>query len=278
AEGMQDSSQPYKYNGKELDTDRGLNLYDYSARYMDPALGRFNTVDPMAEKRPWVSPYVFCSNNPVNRIDINGNWDVSVHLAQNRSQNGYGIAIVTDRNGNEVYRFQVRGEGIGGRNRMSENADTPLGTYDIPDNNPWLTGGNRASYGPNARLNMTPESGEIEESGRDAIRIHGGRQENYDSKTKKWILADNPELKKTRGCLRAFDTDMSAFKKITDNLQETDSKEVPGQVTISADLDKLGAPTKTESINGVNVQYYVPESQIKYWQYLIDSTFGKNKK
>ncbi len=92
-----------------------------------------------------------------------------------------------------------------------------------------------------------------------------------------WILSDSPELKKARGCLRAFDTDMSAFKKITDNLQETDSKEVPGQVTISAELDKLGAPTTTEVINGVNVQYYAPDSQIKYWQYLIDSTFGKNK-
>ena len=43
------SMQPYKYNGKELDTKKGLNWYDYSARYMDPALGRFNTVDPVAE-------------------------------------------------------------------------------------------------------------------------------------------------------------------------------------------------------------------------------------
>lgn len=67
---------------------------------------------------------------------------------------------------------------------------------------------------------------------------------------------------------------MSTFKKITDNLQKTDSKEIPGQVSISDDLDKLGTPTKTESLNGVNVQYYVPESQLKYWQYLIDSTFG----
>ena len=58
AEGTVTSSQPYKYNGKELDTDRGLNLYDYSARYMDPALGRFNTVDPMAEKYYSISPYV----------------------------------------------------------------------------------------------------------------------------------------------------------------------------------------------------------------------------
>ena len=32
AEGSATSQQPYKYNGKELDTERGLNLYDYSAR------------------------------------------------------------------------------------------------------------------------------------------------------------------------------------------------------------------------------------------------------
>ena len=72
AEGTVTSSQPYKYNGKELDTDKGLNLYDYSARYMDPALGRFNTVDPMAEKYYSISPYVYVGNNPMKRIDPNG--------------------------------------------------------------------------------------------------------------------------------------------------------------------------------------------------------------
>ena len=272
-DGIATSNQPYKYNGKELDRMHGLDWYDYGARLYDSELGRFHTVDPLAERRPWMSPYVFCSDNPVNRIDMDGNWDVSVHLAQNRSQNGYGVAIVTDRNGNEVYRFQVRAEGTGGRNRMNKNADTPLGTYDIPDKNTWGTGGSRASYGPNARLNMTPESGEIEESGRDAIRIHGGRQEVYDSKTGKWTPSDSPELKKTNGCLRAFDTDMSAFKKITDNLQKTDSKEIPGQVTITDDLDKLVSPTKTETVEGVKLQYFVPEAQLNYWQNVVKKVF-----
>jgi len=213
----------------------------------------------------------------LNRIDPDGGWDVSVHLAKDRSQNGYGIAIVTDRNGNEVYRFQVRAEGVGGRNRMKDYADTPLGIYDIPDKNPWITGGNRKSYGPNARLNMTPESGEIEESGRGDIRIHGGRQEVYDAKSGKWIPVENPELIKTKGCLRAFDSDMAAFKNTTDNLQKNDSQEMPGKVTITDDLGKDETPTKEESVNGVDVKYYVPESEVKSWQYLIDSTFGKNR-
>ena len=38
-EGSATSQQPYKYNGKELDTERGLNLYDYSARYMGFCIG-----------------------------------------------------------------------------------------------------------------------------------------------------------------------------------------------------------------------------------------------
>ena len=72
AEGIQTSPQPYKYNGKELDTDRGLNLYDYSARYMDPALGRFSTVDPLVEKYYSISPYAYVGNNPIRRIDPTG--------------------------------------------------------------------------------------------------------------------------------------------------------------------------------------------------------------
>ena len=31
-----------------------------------------STMDPMAEKKPWMSPYVYCSGNSVNRIDPDG--------------------------------------------------------------------------------------------------------------------------------------------------------------------------------------------------------------
>ena len=34
--------QPYKYNGKELDTKKGLNWYDYGARMYVSALGRWH--------------------------------------------------------------------------------------------------------------------------------------------------------------------------------------------------------------------------------------------
>ena len=66
------SAQPYKYTGKEADQMHGLNLYDYSARYHDPALGRFTTIDPLAEKYYSISPYVYCMNNPIRFIDPDG--------------------------------------------------------------------------------------------------------------------------------------------------------------------------------------------------------------
>lgn len=64
--------QPYKYNGKELDTMHGLNTYDYGARQYYSIIGRWDRMDPLCEKYYDVSPYVYCENNPVNAIDSDG--------------------------------------------------------------------------------------------------------------------------------------------------------------------------------------------------------------
>ena len=74
------SVQPYKYNGKEFDAKKGLNLYDYGARMYDPALGRFHTNDRFAEKYYSMSPYQYGANNPVGNIDVNGD---SIIIAPN---------------------------------------------------------------------------------------------------------------------------------------------------------------------------------------------------
>ena len=46
-------------NGKELDLMHGLNTYDYGARQYDPILARWDRVDPLCEKKPWQSPYIY---------------------------------------------------------------------------------------------------------------------------------------------------------------------------------------------------------------------------
>jgi len=54
-----------------LDEENGM--YYYSARYYAPPT--FISRDPMFEKYPSISPYTYCGNNPVNKIDPTGMFD-----------------------------------------------------------------------------------------------------------------------------------------------------------------------------------------------------------
>ena len=100
-----ESVQPFKYNGKELDTKKGLNWHDYGARQYDAVLGRWFAVDPLAEDYYNWSPYNYCTNNPINFIDPNGNgvetvWDFFNVLlgvksfGENIDVGNYGAAVL----------------------------------------------------------------------------------------------------------------------------------------------------------------------------------------
>ena len=70
------SLQSYKYSGKELERMNGLNTYDFHARpYYYPTL-QFHSPDILSEEKPWNSPYLYCSGNPINRIDPTGMADI----------------------------------------------------------------------------------------------------------------------------------------------------------------------------------------------------------
>ena len=61
---------PYLFTSKELDKETGM--YYFGARYQDPKLGIFISVDPLAEKYAGVSSYAYTLNNPIKFIDPDG--------------------------------------------------------------------------------------------------------------------------------------------------------------------------------------------------------------
>jgi RHS repeat-associated protein len=101
------SNQRYKYNGKELDRMNGLDSYDYGARLHNAPVGRWMSVDPLAEVDYNISPYVYCGDNPVIYTDPTGKVfgidNVIGGLASGAIE--VGTQIIGQRIGNERYHI-----------------------------------------------------------------------------------------------------------------------------------------------------------------------------
>ena len=102
---------PFKFNGKELDEETGL--YYYGARYYDPKISIWLSVDPLAESFPNWNPYNYTMQNPINLVDPTGmapeeNDDIIINGKNNSS-----ITIVTDLIDIEVNAGSIVGD-LGG--------------------------------------------------------------------------------------------------------------------------------------------------------------------
>ncbi|NDV84258.1 DUF6443 domain-containing protein [Bacteroides sp. 51] len=125
--------QAYKYNNKELDRKNGLNLYDYSARYMEPGLGRFTTMDPLAEKYYSISPYAYCNNNPIRFVDPTG---TSTWVMRNDDGTYRVVGGDLEDGDNNIYVWSIND----GNLTMGESIGvTPVSTsFYNSDDNMWL--------------------------------------------------------------------------------------------------------------------------------------------
>jgi RHS repeat-associated protein len=101
------------FNGKEKQTVSDLGWLDFMARmYANCEMPIFTTQDPLAEKYYSISPYAYCGNNPINRIDPNGmDWyyfdqNNGGNYYQKQEQEGKHRMVVRSENENSItYTF-----------------------------------------------------------------------------------------------------------------------------------------------------------------------------
>jgi RHS repeat-associated protein len=91
----------YRFCGKEKDEESGM--YYYGARYYSPWLCRFISVDPLAAKYPFYTPFQYAGNKPINFIDLDGREEFDIMY--NR-QTGEAFVRLVD------YRSQATNTGI----------------------------------------------------------------------------------------------------------------------------------------------------------------------
>lgn len=69
---QQNKPNNFKFSSKEQYSDFGLGLYNFGARMYDPAIGRWNAIDDLANKWNIVSPYTYALNSPIRLVDPDG--------------------------------------------------------------------------------------------------------------------------------------------------------------------------------------------------------------
>jgi len=184
-------SHPFRFTGKELDRQNGLNMYDFGARWFDVAgVPMWTSVDPLAEKYYHLSPYAYCNNNPVMLVDPDGRdiWDLNSQgnienyvqtedFDQLRIINGEGVVgasiqfeygiisheTIEPQNGESYELFTIKGdaEGRSTFEMLAQNTDVEwtlgqFGKEGVGDNRITTTHSDWSEGGMNSYLYTNP--------------------------------------------------------------------------------------------------------------------------
>ncbi|MEW7289455.1 DUF6443 domain-containing protein [Aquimarina sp. 2304DJ70-9] len=98
------SNYNYKFQGKELQLDNNIGLYDFGSRMYDSNIGRWFTPDPQNQ---FSSPYLAMGNNPILLVDPNGEEAITIGaiiVAAVAVIGGLYSSISTAKNGGDFFQ------------------------------------------------------------------------------------------------------------------------------------------------------------------------------
>ena len=136
------------YTGKSIDENHSLNWYDYGARYYDPQLARWHSIDPLSELYAGFSPFHYVMNNPVYFYDPNGMSAFSDAVHNKLDAEG----------GHEYYNWYMASTiSLDGRLRPDPNRFNNIGRF---HHDPGVVGYSEDDEGNEVKIFQDPVTGE----------------------------------------------------------------------------------------------------------------------
>ena len=205
-----DNGNKYLYNGKELQDESlggvSLDWYDFQTRFYDPQIGRFNSLDILADTFRFQTPYAYAINNPIRFIDVKGMGPGDLFLTTREAAIDWGktyngVSIIKQKElGSSIYKVR---DGIGTSysynvpsiGKAHSNAPNPIipinstATGDIHSHGNDDVGYNDNQFSgiPKSGSNITSTNGDIGDNNRTGktgyLTTPNGSLQEYEPKT-----------------------------------------------------------------------------------------------
>ena len=243
---------PYLFNAKEFDEETGL--YYYGARYYEPRISLWISVDLDWERLIFSTPYCYTMNNPINNYDPDGNSPFSV-LIKYAAKKGVQAGIKTFVKRNIQHRLQ----NYMSKNMLKQFAKDADNVISILDNSWWETA-----------IELVPVAGDIYGSAKfvKKLRVVYDKLQDLENKYVDKILKNLPakqrkqfvERMRRRGVEDARKDQSKGLDNIGGDLKYEKNKGIDGhhKESVSLHPDKMTDPR--------NVEFMYNKDHVKYHQ------------